>query len=130
MTRAKIEAEKQCRKFHAGKVPRTLAVMQAIYHILYWKGVKKEKTGRTICNTILQHWAKTGLEIYLVAHQQLETSEIQLKVKGAMQEYLQIKKQADCQDTWMAQIIQAQLDYKNTDKAKLWHQLKQKTVQA
>jgi len=70
-------------------------VMQAIYWILYWKGVKKQMTGRTICNTVLQHHVKTGLKTYLNNHQQLELSEIQMKIKGVVQEYLQ-KKQADC----------------------------------
>jgi len=87
--------EKKCRKFHVGKVPWTPVVMQAIYQILYWKGLKKWKTGGTICNMVLQHWVKTGLETYLDAHQQFELSKIQWKVKGAVQEYLQIKKQAD-----------------------------------
>jgi len=93
-------------------------VMQAIYWILYWKGVKKQMTGRTICNTVLQHHVKTGLKTYLNNHQQLELSEIQMKIKGVVQEYLQ-KKQADCQDMWMAQIIQAQVHHRNIEKTKM-----------
>jgi len=63
MIQAKIEAEKKCQKFHAGEVPWTPVVMQAIYQILYWKGVKKQKTGRMICNMVLRHQTKQALRL-------------------------------------------------------------------
>jgi len=42
MIQAKLKAEKKCQNFHAGKVPWTPMVTQAIYWILYWKGVKNK----------------------------------------------------------------------------------------
>jgi len=41
LTLAKQEAKQHCRKINAGKVPWTPVVTQAIYQILYWKGVRK-----------------------------------------------------------------------------------------
>jgi len=49
-------AEQQCRKFHAGKVPWTPTLTQAIHRVLYWKGIQKQLTGGWIATTVLcQH---------------------------------------------------------------------------
>jgi len=40
---AKQVAKQHCRKINADKVPWTLVVTQAIYQILNWKGVRKDR---------------------------------------------------------------------------------------
>jgi len=42
------------------------------------------------------------------------------KIRTAVQEYLAIKKQANRRDTWMAQIIKAQVESKNMKQSRLW----------
>jgi len=57
-TEAQIVAEWKCQKFHAGNIPWTPSLMQAIYRILYWKGIRKRLTGRQIATVVLQQRAQ------------------------------------------------------------------------
>jgi len=49
---------------------------------------------------------------------------IKVKITTAIQDYKQIKKTSDCHDIWIAQMITAQAEAKNTEKAKLWKRLR------
>jgi len=53
LTTNKLAAEKQCWKVHAGQVPWMPVLTQAIYHILYWKGIKKRQAGGKISGEVL-----------------------------------------------------------------------------
>jgi len=120
LTMAKQAAKQHCRKINAGKVPWTLVVTQAIYQILYWKGVRKFQEGGHICNTVLRKWAQAGAEVYSLQHVELGPMVTKYKIRTAVQEYLAIKKQANRRDTWMAQIIKAQVESKNMKQSRLW----------
>ncbi len=37
----KCDAEQQCRKIHAGRIPWTPSLMITIYKTLYWQGIRK-----------------------------------------------------------------------------------------
>jgi len=41
ITKVKQDAEQQCRKIHAGRIPWTPGLMIAIYKTMYWQGIKK-----------------------------------------------------------------------------------------
>jgi len=123
LTTTKIEAEKQCRKLHAGKVPWTPAVTQPIYKILYWKGIQKRLKGGKISGTVLWKWASQGVETFKNEHLQMTGEEASEKIKSAVQDYKQIKKQSDRRDIWVAQMITAQAAARNMMKIKLWKRL-------
>jgi len=123
LTMAKQAAEQHCRKKNTGKMPWTLVVTQAIYRILYWKGVRKCQERGHICNMVLQKQAQAVAEVYSLQHVELEPMVIKSKIRTAVQEYLVVKKQADQRDTWMAQIIKAQAESKNMKQSRLWKQL-------
>jgi len=53
LTIAKLEAERQCRKIHAGKIPWTPGLTIATYKLLYWQGIKKRITGGKISDKVL-----------------------------------------------------------------------------
>jgi len=36
-----LVAEQKCQKFHTRKIPWTPLLTQAIYQVLYWKGIRK-----------------------------------------------------------------------------------------
>jgi len=50
---------------------------------------------------------------------------INQKIKTAVQEYKQIKRQGDRRDTWLGQVIEAQAKDQNTTKKKLWQRIRQ-----
>jgi len=50
---AKVAAERQCRKFHAGKTPWMPSLTQLIYCVLYWKGICKCIKGGRIATNFL-----------------------------------------------------------------------------
>jgi len=91
----KIDAEKQCQKIHAGQVPWTPMLTQAIYRILYWKGIKKRQAGQKMSREVLRKRAKQGSKNFSMDHLQLTHPVIIQKIKTAMQEYTQIKKQSN-----------------------------------
>jgi len=39
LTITKLEAERQCRKIHAGRIPWMPGLTIAIYKLLYWQGI-------------------------------------------------------------------------------------------
>jgi len=125
LTTTKLAAEKQCRKVHAGWVPWMLVLTQAIYCILYWKGIKKRQAGGKISGEVLCKWAKQGNETFNTDHLHLPKLAINQKIKTAVQEYKQIKRQSDRRDTWLGQIITAQAEDQNTTKKKLWQRVRQ-----
>jgi len=52
-TDTQLAAEQKCQKFHAGKIPWTPLLTQAIYRVLYWKGIRKRLAGGQIATTVL-----------------------------------------------------------------------------
>jgi len=120
LTTTKIMAEQHCHKLHAGKVPWTLAVTQLIYKILYWKGIRKRLQGGKISRTVLWKRASQGIKAFQKSHLQMTTAEVKEKIKSAVQDYKQIKKQSNQHNIWVAEMITAQAEARNTTKMKLW----------
>jgi len=73
---AKLEAEKKCQKICAGQTPWSPALTQAIQCVLYWKAVCKKSAHGTISTTVLQCWAKKGLQAYSKSHWQLSLEDL------------------------------------------------------
>ncbi len=125
LTTNKLAAEKQCWKVHAGQVPWMPVLTQAIYHILYWKGIKKRQAGGKISGEVLCKRAKQGNENVNTDQLHLSMLAITQNIKTAVQEYKQIKKQSNRRDTWLGQVIKAQAKDQNTTKRKLWQRIRQ-----
>ncbi len=51
---AKLKVERLCQKIHAGNIPWTPALTQAIQHIMYWKGMMSRQLGNKISTTVLK----------------------------------------------------------------------------
>ncbi len=122
-TEAQIAAERKCRKFHAGNIPWTPSLTQAIYRILYWKGIRKCLTGRRIATVILQQRAQRGQLEHQNQHLLLNMAEVAKKLKEAVLDYLQIKKQANRRDSWLSQVIAAQAIATGTSKKSRWKKI-------
>ncbi len=103
-----LAAEQQCWKFHAGKVPWTPSLTQAIYHILYWKGIWKHISGSQIATSVLQQRAQRGQLVYQPQHVRMTQVDATIQIKEAAKDYLQIKKQVDQRYTWLGQLTEAQ----------------------
>ena len=74
--------------------------------------------------SVLKRWAKWGQEQFSTLHWRMTTDELQRKVTGAYDDYYYIKKQKDSRDQWLHQLISAQAEAKNTTKARLWKQVR------
>jgi len=99
---------------------------QAIYRILYWKGIRKWQASRKkISGEVLQKRAKQGSKNFSTEHLQLMHPVVTQKIKIAMQKYTQIKKQSNQRDTWLGKIIVAQAEDKNIPKKRLWQRVRQ-----
>jgi len=95
ITAAKLAAERQCRKIHAGKIPWTPGLTIAIYKLLYWQGIKKQISGGKISGEVLRKWARQGAEMFSNDHLHLQEEEVKGKIKQATQDYRMIKKASD-----------------------------------
>jgi len=122
-TQIKVAAKQQSRKVHVGQVPWSPILMQAIYKVLYWKGIQKWILGGKISSTVLKKGAVLGVKKFHLGHLSLQREEITKKIKGAIQDYQVVKKQKDRRETWVNQMIAAQAEAQNTMKAKLWKRL-------
>jgi len=116
-------AERQCRKFHVGKIPWMPTLTQAIYRVLYWKGIRKQLTGGWIATTVLHQRATRGQLEYKADHLLLGQAETTKQIKEAVQDYLLIKKQADRRDIWLGQLIEAQAAASGTTKKSRWKKI-------
>jgi len=125
LTIAKLEAERQCRKIHAGRIPWMPGLTIAIYKLLYWQGIKKWITRGQISGDVLRKRARQGAETFTQDHLQLQVVEVQEKIKQATQDYKTIKKASDRRDTWLGQMILAQAEDKNITKKRLWLRIRQ-----
>jgi len=123
LAQAKLKAEQCCRKLCMGCTPWTPALMQAIQRIQYWKGIAKCSHGGTISRTVLKQQASKGQLKFSSEHWKMPSSAIHQKIKLAYDDYYTIKAQADCQDTWLRQLINAILAAKDIPKAWLWKQI-------
>jgi len=71
LTQVKLHAESQCRKLHAGQIPWTPALSQAIQRVQYWKGIEKHANGGNISTMVLKRRAIHGQEKFSEHHWQL-----------------------------------------------------------
>jgi len=94
-TEAQLAAEQKCQKFHAGKIPWMSLLTQAIYRVLYWKGIQKQLAGGQIATTILQQRAQQGQLEHQAQHLILTQVKATTQIKEAAKDCLQIKKQVD-----------------------------------
>jgi len=100
-------------------------VTQLVYKILYWKGIYKKLQGGKISWTVLWKQARQGVESFQVGHLQMPQAAVCEKIKSAIQDYKQIKKQSDRHNIWVTQMITAQAEAQNIPKTKLWKRLQQ-----
>jgi len=120
ITKAKCNAEQQCRKIHAGRIPWTPSLMIVIYKTMYWQGIKKQISGRTIRREVFRKRAKLSKETFLTMHLQLSKDDIIKKLCQATQDFKMAKKASERWDTWLGQMIAAQGKDKNIPKKRLW----------
>jgi len=91
--KAKREAEQQSQKIHAGRIPWTPGLMIAIYKTMYWQGIKKRISGRTISGKVLRKRAKLGAETFSTAHLLMPKEEVIQKLCQATRDFKTVKKQ-------------------------------------
>jgi len=99
------------------------SLTQAIYWVLYWKGIHKCITGGQIATTVLWQWASRDQIEYKDCHLLLNQAAAMTQVKEAAKDYLQFKKQADHRDIWIGQLIEAQAAATGTTKKSRWKKI-------
>ncbi len=110
LTAACLEAETHCRKIKAGGVAWCPLITQAIQVIQYWKGWLKRVKGGTISHNVLQERARQA-RIKYKGHKDTPTRELITKwLATAYQVYKRLKTQADRRDTWLGEMIAAQVE--------------------
>ncbi len=125
ITKVKQEAKQQCRKIHAGRIPWTPGLTIAIYKTMYWQGIKKQISGRTISGEVLRKRAKLGAETFSTAHLMMPKEEVIQKLCQATQDFDTVKKASERRDTWLGQMIAAQAENQNIPKKRLWQCIRQ-----
>jgi len=105
---AKLKAKSLCCKIHAGNIPWTPELTQAIQWILYWKGMMNRMQGSAISTMVLKQWAGKGQISFKDEHQMLLLDDLKKKADAAYLDYFQIKTQMDNCNTWLGQLIAAQ----------------------
>jgi len=108
-TSIRQEAEARCHKIHAGKIPWTPVVTQAIQRVLYWKGILKQVSNGKTSTTVLKWRAKQGVT-FSNLHFHLPKPTIMKNIQGAYSDLKQVKEQSDWQDTWLGKMVQAQAE--------------------
>jgi len=104
---------------------RTPILSQAINRILYWKGIAKCTNGDMISTTVLKQQASKGLLIFSDVHWTWNTVTITQHIQSVYDDYVAIKAQSDCRDTWLKQVIDAMATAQNIPKVWLWKQIHQ-----
>jgi len=75
-THRRVAAERHCQKLHAGQVPWTPILTQAIYQILYWKGIHKQILGGNFSRMVLKIREAQGEEKFQIEHFNLGTGKV------------------------------------------------------
>ncbi len=123
-TFARLSAEKHCRKFKMGQVPWTPDLTRKIYRILYWKGVASRAQGHRIGTSVLRSRArKAGLQ-HTLEVLQLPIETIKNNIAKAIRQYRHIKQDSDRRDTWLGQMIAAQVQATGQTPKHLWQQIR------
>jgi len=103
-----------------GNVPWTPDLTKRIYRILYWKGLLGRALGRRVGTSVLRSRArKAGIQHSFEATQ-LPLEQLQRNVTMATRQYRQLKKDPDHRDTWLGQIIKAQVQAMGKNRKWLW----------
>jgi len=125
LTWAKLEAEHQCRKLKTSKVDWCLLITQAINAIQYWKGWAKRQAGGVISNNVLQTWAWKA-HLKHEAHGEGPTPEqIKQWLDMAYTTFKRLKGQQDRRDTWLGELIVAQVEAKGCCRSQLWKKVRE-----
>jgi len=123
MIDAKHTAEKQCRKFKCGHVQWCPQVMAVINNILFWKSVLKCESGGKVGLTVLatRSW-KVGIG-QVPYPGELSLLTLKENIAKAYKQFCRLKGDNNRRDTWIAQLIAAQVAMWNCTKKALWQQL-------
>jgi len=119
-----LEAEKHCHKIKAVRVAWCPMLMQAIQAIQYWKAWLKRALGGVISNNILQKRARLA-RIKHEAHGATPMQDtIKKRIATAYQTFKRLKGQADQWDTWLGNMIAAQVEDQGCTWSKIWKQVR------
>jgi len=124
LIRAKLVAERQCRKIKTGKVDWCPLITQAINAIQYWKGWAKQWAGGVISNNVLQTRARKA-HLKHEAHGKGPTPEqIKQRLDTAYATFKRLKGQQERRDTWLGELIAAQAEAKGCRRSQLWKKVR------
>jgi len=116
LTEAKQAAKKHCRKFKSGHVQWSLPVTGAINKILFWKGILKRETGSKVGLTVLGTRAKKAHIDHIPYPGEISIPTIQENISKVYKQFAHLKKDESRRDTWIAQLIEAQVQAWNQKK--------------
>jgi len=121
---AKLAAEHQCQKSKTGKVDWCLLITQAIHTIQYWKGWAKWQAGGVILNKVLQTWAQKAHLKHEAHGAGPMAAQIKQWLNTAYTTFKQLKGQQDQRDTWLGEIIAAQVEAQGCHRSQLWKKVR------
>jgi len=104
-----------------GNVQWCPRITKAIARIQYWKGIINEGH---IGAKYLQWVAKKGGLLHHMEHLQLGAETIKAKIQQAYKAYQRLKNDTGRQDTWIAQLIEAQAQDQQVSKKSLWKKIR------
>jgi len=124
ITEAKRGAENHCRKLKCSQVQWCPQVMAAINCILFWKGILKWELGGKVGLSVLRKKAKKAGIDHVPHPGTVPLQELKALIARVYKKFRDLKKDDMRWDTWIAQLIQAQLEAWNCSKKTLWKQLR------
>jgi len=124
LTEAKHATEKHRQKFKSRHVQWSLPVTGAINKILFWKGILKCETGGKVGLTVLGTQAKKAHIDHIPYPGEISIPTIQENISKAYKQFGHLKKDESRRDTWIAQLIKAQVQAWNQTKNNLCKQLR------
>jgi len=88
----------------------------------FWKGILKRELGGKVRLSVLKKAKKAGID-HVPYIGTVSTQEVKVSIAKAYKKFCNLKRDETQRDTWIAQLIQAQLEAWNKSKKTLWKQL-------
>jgi len=120
VTAAKQAAEQQCHKSKCGQAEWCPLVTKVINKILFWKSILKRETGGKVGIAILRTWAKKANIAEVPQLGEIDVTTIRATISTAYKHFRHLKKDDTQRDTWIAQLIEAQVTAWSRSKKTLW----------